>query len=344
MQEASADASEDDDDGKNGSASGEDEDEDDEDAEPSFGDLLRASAPEPIDVAAAFPSKAQTALVPQGEKSLSLPSGMSLGTVLAQSLRTNDRELLETCFHVQDLQIVRATIERLDGTLAGALLDKLSERLHNRPGRAGSLMVWIQWTLVAHGGYLAGQPRVVKQLRQLHAVVKERAQALQPLLLLKGKLDMLEAQMRLRKNMVERSRVMQAAREEEEEDAIYIEGQEDESSDDEGVNQLDAAGPVDPEDIDFDSDEDETEMGIPTQMEVDGEDEEDEDEDEDEDDQLNGLIDGEAEETEDDSGMDEDVDHDDVDTADEADSESELDEPAPKSKSRPKMNGVAKKR
>lgn len=317
------------------------EGEESEAAEPSFGDMLRASAPDPVDVAAAFPSKAQTALVPQGEKSLSLPSGMSLGNVLAQSLRTNDRELLETCFHVQDLKIVRATIERLDGTLAGTLLDKLSERLHNRPGRAGSLMVWIQWTLVAHGGYLAGQPKVVKQLRQLHSVVKERAQALQPLLLLKGKLDMLEAQMRLRKNVVERSRVLQAAREEEEEDAIIVEDDED-SSAGEGAPRLQGGEAVDAEDIDFDSDDEaEEEMGIPTQMEVD---EEDEDEDDEEDDDLGGLIDGEAEETEDDSGMDEDVDHDDVDTADETESEIELEKPVPKSKSRPKVNGVAKRR
>ena len=100
------------------------DEEDDEDGEPTFGDKVKAMAiSKPsrlIDVAATFPT-AQTGLVPQGGKSLSLPSGMSLGTVLAQSLRTNDRELLETCFHTQELHVVRATIERLDSTLAGTL-------------------------------------------------------------------------------------------------------------------------------------------------------------------------------------------------------------------------------
>lgn len=202
--------------------------------EPSFGDLLRASAPDAVDVQASFADPNAQSLVPTGERGLQqLPSGMSLGTVLTQSLRTNDTNLLETCFHTKDLATVRATIERLDSSFATILLQKLAERLHSRPGRAGSLMVWIQWTLVAHGGYLAGQPDVMKKLASLHRVVKDRASSLQPLLSLKGKLDMLEAQMNMRKTMQERSRAANADDEYDEEDVIYVEGQEESDSDEE---------------------------------------------------------------------------------------------------------------
>ena len=199
--------------------------------EPSFGELIRANAPEQIDVQAtlAAPTEQQP-LIPVSERSLNLPSGMSLGTVLTQSLRTNDVNLLETCLHVKNLGTVRATIERLDSSLATTLLQKLAERLYSRPGRSGRLMVWIQWTLVAHGGYLVNQPEVVKKLTSLHRVVKERANSLQPLLSLKGKLDMLEAQMNLRKSMQVRSRAMNAVDEDDDEGVIYVEGQQDSDS------------------------------------------------------------------------------------------------------------------
>ncbi|KAL9640751.1 MAG: hypothetical protein Q9164_000066 [Protoblastenia rupestris] len=198
--------------------------EQDQEEEPSFGELLRANASETVDVQASFVSPNAQSLVPAADKNLQqLPSGMSLGTVLTQSLRTNDKNLLETCFHVKDLRTVRATIERLESSFAANLLQRLAERLHSRPGRAGSLMVWIQWTLIAHGGYLAGQPEVMKKLASLHQVVKDRANSLQSLLSLKGKLDMLEAQMNLRKSMQGKSRVNN---DEDEDDVIYVEGQE----------------------------------------------------------------------------------------------------------------------
>ena len=209
--------------------------------EPSFGDLIRANAAEPIEVQAAFTDPNPRGLVPTGEKGLQqLPSGMSLGAVLTQSLRTNDTNLLETCFHVKELSTVRATIERLDSSFATILLQRLAERLHSRPGRAGSLMVWIQWTLVAHGGYLAGQPEIMKKLASLHRVVKDRANSLQPLLSLKGKLDMLEAQMNLRKSMQARSKTTNTFEEDDEEGVIYVEGQEDSDDEEEGEQGDDA--------------------------------------------------------------------------------------------------------
>ena len=211
---------------------GEEVEETGEAEEPSFGDLIRANAPEPVDIQASFTDQNAQSLVPTGERGLQqLPPGMSLGTVLNQSLRTNDTNLLETCFHVRDLNTVRTTIERLESSFATILLQRLAERLHSRPGRAGSLMVWIQWTLVSHGGYLAGQPEVMQKLASLHRVVKDRANSLQSLLALKGKLDMLEAQMNLRKSMQARSKAANSDQQDDEKGVIYVEGQDESDSD-----------------------------------------------------------------------------------------------------------------
>lgn len=201
--------------------------------EQSFGDLIRANADDTIDVRAILPSRKPQGLVRAGGRELQRAGGTSLGTVLSQALRTNDKDLLESCFHRSDLTTVRTTIERIDSSLASALLDRLAERLYSRPGRAGNLMVWIQWTLVAHGGYLASQKEVMKKLASLQRVVGERANSLQPLLSLKGKLDMLEAQINLRKSMQAGSRATNAIEGVGEEDVVYVEGQEESDSEDE---------------------------------------------------------------------------------------------------------------
>ena len=207
------------------------QDEPEQAEEPSFGDLIRANASEPVDVQAFTDPTAQS-LVPIGDRSLQQHSSGTFGTVLTQSLRTNDTDLLETCLHERDLAIVRASIERLNSSFAAILLQRLAERLHNRPGRAGSLMVWMQWTIIAHGGYLAGQPGVLRKVASLQRVVTERANSLPALLRLKGKLDMLEAQGNFKKSMQERSRAANAIDEDDEEAVIYVEGQEESDSED----------------------------------------------------------------------------------------------------------------
>jgi U3 small nucleolar RNA-associated protein 5 len=183
----------------------------DEDQEPSFGDLLATATSGPIVVESALqPTGATTststtsALAPHLHQSnhthsLITPSSTTLSTVLSQALHTNDSSLLESCLQLNDLAAVRGTITRLPSPLAEALLSALAARLHARPGRANNLIVWLQWTLVAHGGYLAGRRGLVARLGALQRVVRERANGLAPLLALKGKLDMLSAQMELRR-------------------------------------------------------------------------------------------------------------------------------------------------
>ncbi|KAI9741171.1 MAG: Small subunit (SSU) processome component [Cirrosporium novae-zelandiae] len=299
-------------------------DDEEDAAEPSFGDLLRANAPETVDVAATFQDHNRAALAPSTSiTTFQQPqSSLSLSTILTQSLRTNDQSLLESCFLATDFNIVRTTIERLDSMLAAQLLEKLADRLHRRPGRAGSLMVWIQWTVVAHGGYLANQKTLMKKIQSLTGLLDQRASNLTYLLSLKGKLDMLEAQLSVRRNIAERSREVEV--DEDEEDVIYVEGQDDSDSDEEitkalmnGVSKSNHLS-----DTDIGSEDDEP-MPTLTNGVV-----EESDLDEDSDD----LVDDEAEETEneiDEEDIDDDVDHDDVDDMIDDEDDSDEDSPAP---------------
>lgn len=315
-------------------------DETDEDAErPTFGDLLQAHHPEPIDVQRSLALGEAHDLVPSSH-ALGATSATSLGTVLTQALKTNDTDLLESCFRVSDLESIRATIERLRSQHAATLLQRIAERIHRRPGRAGNLMVWIQWSLVAHGGYLATQPDLMKQLSSLARVIKERASGLQPLLHLKGKLDMLSAQLEIRRKMQAASRAYNADDLDDEDGVLYIEGQTRDWSDEDDEMAMNAPSvgklgssakrrlkqlqreQQDEEDSSSDEDDGNTDLPNGVGADHDHEDSSDAEDDEDE----NELLDVEAEEgssNEDEDGSDVDDEDSDASSEDEEDEEDE---------------------
>ncbi|KAI3392985.1 hypothetical protein diail_4934 [Diaporthe ilicicola] len=290
----------------------------DSDAEPTFGDLIRNH--ETVDVVAALNGQqstdASTAMTAAPQRQIAPPSTSSIGIVLAQALRTDDADLLESCLHTSDATVIRNTIQRLDSSLAGALITQLTSRLHRRPGRAHNLMTFVQWTLIGHGGALATQPDIQRRLAELNRVLEERTRGLSSLLALKGKLDMLEAQMTLRRGNKSRRASGKGHDEsgsdvdEDEdsngEDVVFVEGNEDES-----VSNGLSRRRGDDEDDDFPA-----VNGVASDSEDDSDDEDEDDMD----------VDELAQES-----LDEDeVDHDDIeeDSAEEDESEAEIAPPA----------------
>jgi U3 small nucleolar RNA-associated protein 5 len=308
-------------------------------AAPTFGDLIQATTPVTVDVSAVMAQQAPegsgrraVAAVQTNTPATTAVAPSSLATVLAQALRTDDRELLESCLQVTDLGAVRGTIQRLDSRLAIVLLGKLADRMHRRPGRVGSLMVWVQWTMVSHGGALAGNRGAVQKLAGLQRVLEERARGLPSLLALKGKLDLLEGQMQLRQ--AHRAGGMNGGvvcGDEDDADVVFVEGDDQRRRRGGGVTngvasklkalQAAADGLLDSDDED-DGDDDDGVAGGDADSE---EDEEDDDESDDDDEDEEGV---------EESGDEDDVDHDDVDEDDESDDNGEEEEAPPAKKRR----------
>jgi U3 small nucleolar RNA-associated protein 5 len=279
---------------------------------PSFGELLRGN--ETIDVPSLLQQgAAENSVAKSSRAGIRPPALQSLTTVLTQALRTDDTDLLESCLHSKDLPTIRNTIERLDSTLAGTLLNKIAARLYRRPGRAGVLMTWIQWTLIAHGGALASQPKVIHGLNGLQKVLAERAKGLSSLLALKGKLDLLEGQMDMRRKMQYQSGAIgQGDNADEDADVIWVEGEPNDSDEEETLGGLRRGR-------DMDIDDEDNELAANGFID-------DSEDDEDEEDVVEEDDDDAAEES-----LDEDeVDHDDVESIAE-DEESDV-EAAPPSK------------
>ncbi|KAL4887076.1 Dip2/Utp12 family-domain-containing protein [Aspergillus karnatakaensis] len=271
---------------------GEDDNEDEEAGEPTFGELMRAQAAEEIDVEAELEDDVHTRSLIPGKPITTvqqIPSGVSLATVLSQSLKTNDNDMLEACFHTGDAGTIRTTIQRLDSPLAATLLQRLAERLSARPGRYGHLLVWVQWTCIAHGGALAGNKELLKQLSTLFKVMDQRSSTLSSLLLLKGKLDMLDAQLGLRQSLRENADQLES---EDEENVIYVEGfedDEDEDSDAEGTKAIETPRTK--------AIRHQTDISMIDEDEEGSEDDDEEEDEDEEDEETGNILDIEAEES-----------------------------------------------
>lgn len=214
-------------------------DEDDKE-ELTFGERLEKQQDEPIDVEAVLAAQEASSSDEAAQRPTRtvarIPTGATFSTVLTQALRTTDSALLDSCFDTNDLEAVRETLSRIDSRLTVPLMQRIAERVAASPGRLGNLMVWIQWAIIAHGGYLAGIPEMRRRLAGLYQVIEMRAQGLQPLLQLKGKLDMLAAQGDIRREEQERN--LRAGEEESADMTIYVQGMSDASDSEDSDEEL----------------------------------------------------------------------------------------------------------
>lgn len=336
-----------------------DEEDDEKEAEePSFAEKFQA-----LEVSSAVKTATSAALATTSsalaKRGTQPPSAGSLSTVLTQALKTNDTGLLESCLHTTDSNSILTTVRRLSATMAVTLLERLAERIARRPGRAGSLGIWVRWTLVAHGGYLVSLPDLMSTLSGLYSTLNTRAGALPKLLALQGRLDMLHAQVDLRKALRNTAEGGLGGDGGGDKGVLYVEGQEQDSSSDYEVEDEDEEE-EEPEEVGMqglqiedasfiksgasdDTEEDEDMDSGAEGSSEEGDEDADEDEDDDDEDndddgddeEVNGFLDIEASEA---SGEEEEeeVDYDDVDVGivDTDEDEDEDVRVGPKSKSK----------
>lgn len=201
-----------------------------------------------------------------GKKKLRKHTAGTLTVVLSQALRNNDHSLLETVLANRDPSIVQNTISRLDPSLAIILLDRWAERVTRQQQRFDQMNFWLKWIIIIHGGVLSSMPNLNNKLASLHAVLTKKASTLPRLLELQGRLNMIEQQSSLKKEILNGSNT-QNDYDDADTDVEYVEeiddaveagiiGSEDED-DDEDID-MDAADDYEDED-----EEDEQPVGLP---------------------------------------------------------------------------------
>lgn len=159
-----------------------------------------------------------------GKSAQKLKTPVSFAVVITQALKTNDSALLETCFSNRTEDFIEESIKRIDTATGVLLLEQIAERIARNPGRAPQLAVWIKWTLIVHGGYLSRLPNLQKTLGTLHATLANKISMLPRLLTLHGRVEMLKAQIKLRRELNQNS--VPEEEEEVESEVEYVEDAE----------------------------------------------------------------------------------------------------------------------
>ena len=118
----------------------------------------------------------------------------SLGTLLDQALKSNDRAMLEHCLEVQDKDVIDATIRRLPVNRVLPFFHAVVKRLEKRPTRGSSLSIWLRAVLIQHAGYLAAVPDLSNHLSSLSRLIELRVALFPKFLQLNGRLQLLLAQ------------------------------------------------------------------------------------------------------------------------------------------------------
>lgn len=108
------------------------------------------------------------------------------------------QELLERALRSARGNTITRTVQRLSASTAVALFHLLVARLQRTPGRAASLLPWLRAVLLHHAAALSASPPAQEAVRRLNALVRRRAEALQPMLALRGRLEVLLATASLR--------------------------------------------------------------------------------------------------------------------------------------------------
>lgn len=134
----------------------------------------------------------------------------SLAFLLRQALVSNDDTQLETAFKVSDRTMIEKSIaiiaaeseEEADQDILLILLSKLATRLARKPGRSENLLIWIQTIIVnlmssrlssySSGPMSKSKMQIALKLGPLRNLLKERVENLPKLLMLEGRLKLLE--------------------------------------------------------------------------------------------------------------------------------------------------------
>ena len=102
--------------------------------------------------------------------------------------------LLERVLTTGNTSVIRNTVARLAPTDAALFLKAAVTRLQSKPARAAALVPWLRATILCHTSYLSAAPGVQAHLTAMYQLIEARLAVFQPMLALRGRLDVVLSQ------------------------------------------------------------------------------------------------------------------------------------------------------
>lgn len=131
---------------------------------------------------------------------------MSISEMLSQALHSNDNTLLEACFAQTNTSIINATVMKLPAMHVLAFLNAISERIQTSPNRGAPMTAWLRAVFVHHATFLSSLPDLTAKIGGLYQVLHARAQNVEELERLRGRLDLLSSQMKMKRDAAKRTK------------------------------------------------------------------------------------------------------------------------------------------
>ena len=125
------------------------------------------------------------------------PTTDSVARMLAQAVRSQDRQLLEDVLSTGKEVVIRNTLKKLPVELVVPFLGELVKRIQTKPSRTTDLLPWLRICLIVHVVYLASVPDIAERLGNLYELIEIRQATLPQLSRLHGRLDLLVSQLAL---------------------------------------------------------------------------------------------------------------------------------------------------
>eukprot|EP00123_Amoebidium_parasiticum_P011451 comp20721_c0_seq1/m.27070 comp20721_c0_seq1/g.27070 ORF comp20721_c0_seq1/g.27070 comp20721_c0_seq1/m.27070 type:complete len:606 (-) comp20721_c0_seq1:170-1987(-) len=127
-----------------------------------------------------------------------VPKADSLARLLIQALHSGDNQLLEECLSNSTEAVIKNTVKRLPAPHVIPFLQRLIEKFQARPNRGLQLVPWMKATILSHTNYLVTVPDLPQTVGGLYQMVDSRLAVFNKLLALNGRLDLLLSQVTVR--------------------------------------------------------------------------------------------------------------------------------------------------
>ena len=125
--------------------------------------------------------------------SSSSAAAAGLARTLEQALQASDADGVEAVLQTADEAVIASTVARMQPGKVPVLVEAIAARLQGKPGRAAGQMRWLARILETHAALLQSDEAARLALLKAYKVAEARVAVLEPLLRLKGKLDLVLA-------------------------------------------------------------------------------------------------------------------------------------------------------
>lgn len=138
----------------------------------------------------------------QSKKTSLKESINSMSSILTQSLKSSDTQLLKTVLSTNNLETIKKTIENLNPSFALLFLKTLSDKIEREPTKFKHYIVWIKWIIIIHGSLLVSLDGSIDTILSLDSILTKQANFLPSFLEIQSRINTMFDAVKIKKKIL----------------------------------------------------------------------------------------------------------------------------------------------